>query len=489
VTGPNLRTYPGKPIPWTTLNTREATDKLSPGELQTISNFTFDSLGSLKKHGGNTEVSSQTITAFGFQPAENTASTATVYWDSTPTVHDSVHLKGSNIGLLFDLSTVTGTVQSATLTLKSAGTDTLGGNLYRATSAFTETTSTPPTYDSSGAIPFASTGIVDADNVITLTTSMITAMIATNYGFLLNVTSGTGAFQADWTTLGSVCGGTFDGLTIQTINRTTATQDSADTGSMRIATIYGSGITGSSYSFIGSNGSSPYSNIDYINRSSITTNSLNTGTLSTYRRYVSGLSGSTYGFFGGGSIEVSPYTSNVIDNIVLATQTQNAVNTGTLTVARSLATCLSGSTYGFFCGGDGVTGTTNVIDNIVLATQTQNAVNTGTLSRSTTYSAGVYGSTYGFVCGGYVPISGVTNIIEQITLATQTQNASDIGNLSEAKRFLTGISGSTYGYLCGGQLFSGTSNVIEQITLATQTQNAVDTGDLLHANYGGSGVS
>ena len=72
---------------------------------------------------------------------------------------------------------------------------------------------------------------------------------------------------------------------------------------------------------------------------------------------------SCYGFFGGGTTGA---VSNVIDYIILATTTQNATDTGDLTVARSGEAGVGGSTYGFFGGGDTCT-VSNVIDYITKA--------------------------------------------------------------------------------------------------------------------------
>lgn len=488
----NVIVYPGKSVPWTTLNTREASDKLRPGELQSISNFTFESLGALKKHGGNTEITSATLTTFSLQPTEDQASTANVYWDSTGAVRDTVHLAGSNIGLLFDLSTVTGTVQSASLILKSGTTDTLGGNLYRATSAFTDATASAPTYDTSSSVAFSSDPIVDASNTLTIPAAMMTTMISTNYGFLLNVTTGTGAFQAPWVTLGFCCGGLTDSgsiSTIQLIEDTLITGDSASSTSLIAASHFSTGVSGSTYNFIAAGVRSGVASnvIEYISRATIFSNSVDTGDLTVTRYSCAGISGTTYGFicggFGGGAF------SNVIDYLTLVTTTQNATDSGDLTVARSGLGGLSGSTYGFIMGGVNTSGYSNVIDYITLANATGNATDTGDLTLARQRITGIQGATYGFGVSGTTDSFGiyaVHNIIDYITLATQTQNAIDTGDLTVVRAGVAGTSGATYGFIMGGDtdtsgLDTIASNVIDYITLATTTQNALDRGDLLTA--------
>ena len=92
--------------------------------------------------------------------------------------------------------------------------------------------------------------------------------------------------------------------------------------------------------------------------------------------------------------------------------------------------------YGFY--GGGYTGSSsNVIDRITLATTTQNAIDTGDLTVARQYLGGVSGATYGFYGGGYTGSN--SNIIDRITLATTTQNAIDTGDLTVARQYLGGV--------------------------------------------------
>jgi len=235
--------------------------------------------------------------------------------------------------------------------------------------------------------------------------------------------------------------------------------------------------TGGVYGFFGGgNAGSVQSVIDYITLAVTTQNATDTGDLTVARRGIAGASGGTYGFFGGG---YTSSASNIIDYIVLAINTQNATDVGDLTVARENAAAVSGSTYGFWAGGD-------TIDYITLAVTTQNATDTGDLTVARGSLAGVSGSTYGFFGGGY-PASSV---IDYITLAVTTQNATDTGDLTVARYNPAGASGSTYGFFAGGANVSDANqNIIDHITLATTTQNATDTGDLTVARQLAAGIS
>jgi hypothetical protein len=238
------------------------------------------------------------------------------------------------------------------------------------------------------------------------------------------------------------------------------------------------------YGFFGGGYFGGYKNIiDYINLATTTQNATDTGDLTVARNILAGVADPSYGYFGGGTTGA---ISNVIDYITLATIVQNAIDAGDLTAARHGLAGVSGPTYGFF-GGGYVAAVSNIIDYITLATTVQNAIDTGDLTTARVTPTGVSGPTYGFFGGGQV--SGSVNIIDYITLATTTQNATDTGDLISIRKSMAGVNGPTYGFFCGGYGAADYVNIIEYITLATTTQNSIDTGDLTAARQLCSGVS
>jgi hypothetical protein len=288
---------------------------------------------------------------------------------------------------------------------------------------------------------------------------------------------------------GFYCGSDVYSNIIDYISLVILNTNAIDTGDLTIARGYSGGVVGTTYGFIGGGTTGTYSNvIDYIILAVTTQNATDTGDLTQVRYGIAGVSGSTYGFFGGGIyFSGSIIYSNIIDYIAIGTTTQNATDTGDLTISRYFAAGVSGPTYGFFGGGTNATAPVwkNTIDYITLATTTQNATDTGDLTVSRGLLASVSGSTYGFFGGGMD--GAVKNTIDYITLATTTQNATDTGDLSIGRQLLAGVNGTIYGFFGGGAPGVDT-DTIDYITLATTTQNATDTGDLTGARAGLTGI-
>ena len=211
------------------------------------------------------------------------------------------------------------------------------------------------------------------------------------------------------------------------------------------------------------------SNMDYIRIQSVG-NAVDFGSLTVARQSLAGCSSSTRGVFGGGS---SPTLVSTIDYIAMITA-GSALNFGNLSVARNgLASC-SSSTRGVFGGGYVSPANQNVIDYITIAT-TGSAADFGDLTSTRRNLAACSSSTRG-VFGGGVP--SVTTI-DYITIAT-IGNATNFGSLSPGRQGLASCSSSTRGLFGGGYGASptpSTVNVIDYITIAT-TGNTTDFGDL-----------
>ena len=227
------------------------------------------------------------------------------------------------------------------------------------------------------------------------------------------------------------------------------------------------GVFGGGYGF-----PSPFSSLspyaDYITIST-TGNAIEFGSLSVARRALSACSSITRGIFGGGA---TPIANNTIDYITIAT-TGNATDFGDLTVARQQLASCSSSTRGVFGGGPGPS---NVIDFITIAT-TGNATDFGDLTAGRNWLASCSSSTRGVFGGGLNP--ALTNTIDYITIAS-TGNATDFGDLTVARQQLASCSSSTRGVFGGGYVAPAQQNVIDYITIAS-AGNATDFGDLVYA--------
>ena len=214
--------------------------------------------------------------------------------------------------------------------------------------------------------------------------------------------------------------------------------------------------------------------IDFINISS-TGNALNFGTLSVARAQLAACSSSTRALFGGGN--VSALAANTIDYITIASE-GNAIDFGgDLFVSRRMIAACSSSTRGVFGGGITVPANvvTNVIDYVQISTL-GTALDFGdlTIARRTRTGA-VSSPTRGVFLGGTAP-GGFFNVIEFVTIAS-TGDAVDFGDSLFSGAYRTGCSNAVRGLFGGGYAPPVPINAIEYLTIAT-TGNATYFGDL-----------
>jgi hypothetical protein len=162
--------------------------------------------------------------------------------------------------------------------------------------------------------------------------------------------------------------------------------------------------------------------------------------------------------------------SNIIEHIRTdSISSNNAIDTGNLSVARSGTGAVRGTRYGFAGGGDDGTSSVDTIDYIALVTEIQNSADVGNLSLARESLAGVNGHLYGFFGGGNTDDVS-SNVIDHIDLLSVSQNAIDVGNLTLARDHIAGVSGRDYGYYGGGYSASE-DNIIEYIDLYNTVQN------------------
>ena len=208
-------------------------------------------------------------------------------------------------------------------------------------------------------------------------------------------------------------------------------------------------------------------------------NAVDFGSLTVARTAVGGSGNSTRGIFSGGTPN-----NTEIDYVTIST-TANAVDFGDMSVGRGVGNgCVSSSTRGI-TGWGGYTGSnSDVIDYVTIATL-GNAQDFGDAVGTARRNTGQASSpTRGVRGGGYT--TGGVEEIDYITIAT-TGDSQDFGNLT-VNRFGNGGASSNTRCIWGGGAEPGAGNCMDYITIAT-LGNAVDFGDLTSTRIGTSPLS
>ncbi|MHA1408730.1 MAG: hypothetical protein ACTSQY_00180 [Candidatus Odinarchaeia archaeon] len=211
-----------------------------------------------------------------------------------------------------------------------------------------------------------------------------------------------------------------------------------------------------------------------------------------------GVSSKVYGFLANILSESETYGSGVIFVVDLTSSTgaigsSDATRGGGHDYIGPIG--LEGSSYGYFCGGNYISAGTNFddiycIDLTTMFSSTLSFASTATIKSE---GAGVSGSKYGFLCGGQIDYAASvsTDEIEYLDLTTTTINVNDRGTLSTNKMHTCGIQGNKYGFICGGRENTEGNEFddIEYIDITTTTGNALDSGTLLNAVHSPHGIS
>jgi len=240
------------------------------------------------------------------------------------------------------------------------------------------------------------------------------------------------------------------------------------------------GLVGASYIAPGVQNS--INNIDYITIAT-TGNGADFGDLTQGRSYLASFSSSTRGIWAGGvgSPTPSPYRSNVIDYVTIATA-GNATDFGdSADDAYYGAQGASSPTRGIWSGG---LPAEDMIQYVTIAS-TGNGVNFGNLSANRKAPCEASSSTRCIIVGGYTPT--VLNTMEYITIAT-TGNAKDFGDLTFGGAYIAGTSNSVRAVWSGRYTVPATHNTIQYSTIQT-LGNAQDFGDLISAYTNLSGAT
>jgi len=185
-------------------------------------------------------------------------------------------------------------------------------------------------------------------------------------------------------------------------------------------------------------GGSPKTNvIQYVTIAS-TGNAIDFGDLIVAKEKISGAcSNGVRGVTGGGQVALSPYYSDTIEYITIAT-TGNATDFGNLTAIKTRVASCSNDTRGIFAGAKSPS-YSNVIEYITIAT-TGNATDFGDLTTATGTMGSCSDGTKGVFGGGDTGYGVPVNVVEYITIAT-TGNTTDFGDLTITRSELAACSG------------------------------------------------
>ena len=187
-------------------------------------------------------------------------------------------------------------------------------------------------------------------------------------------------------------------------------------------------------------------------------------------------------FFNGGTISVSPDSTDQIDQFTITT-TGNAADWGNLTSTSDFSASMSSSTRAVVFKGRNAGSTTNQIDYFDI-TSTGNASDFGDDIVTQNDMVGASNSTRGLAAGG----SSVINTIRYVTIAS-TGNATDFGDMTISRLSLGAVASPTRACFGGGFNDGDASlynlDIIDYVTIGS-TGNATDFGDL---TVGRNGVS
>jgi len=238
--------------------------------------------------------------------------------------------------------------------------------------------------------------------------------------------------------------------------------------------------------------SSPDTDINSIEYITIATtgNAIDFGDRTVVGRAIAAASSSTRVVMAGGYTPSG--TSNVIDFITTAT-TGNASDFGDLlSAANAMCTSNNSSTRGIFAGGNATPSSpynTNVIQFVTMASA-GNATDFGDLTVNARDASGgtASSSTRGLICIGNSHPNNNLNTVDFITMAS-SGNASDFGDLFTGRYSVSSCSNSNRAVFLGGRTTSPSVvyyNAMEFVTIST-TGNTSDFGDITGAT-GGTGM-
>jgi len=266
------------------------------------------------------------------------------------------------------------------------------------------------------------------------------------------------------------------------IDRWSFTTDvnATDIGDVTLGRHHSSGQSSATHGYIsGSSINGPVTSA--IDRWSFATegNAVDHGDLAIQAGQGTGHSSETHGYHTGGySSPGSPGpVINHIQKFVFAStgSTNNATDSGDLTVARSCYSGASSSTHGYSAGGSqGLT----TIDKFLFATDSD-ATDVGDCDVDSVVSAGTSSLTYGYITGGGGP---TITTIRKYSFVTDGNSVAQTGTLSGTRHAHTGCSSETFGYSAAGYSDGGPINIIEKYSVSTDA-NATDVGDLTGAKW------
>ena len=244
------------------------------------------------------------------------------------------------------------------------------------------------------------------------------------------------------------------------------------------------GLVGASY--IAPAYQNSINNIDYYTIAT-TGNGADFGDLTQGRSYINAFSSQTRGVWAGGvgSPTPSPYMSNTIDYVTIASA-GNATDFGdTADVAYYGASGSASPTRGIWAGGNPME---DMIQYVTIAS-TGNAKEFGNLSVNTAAPATASSHTRALIAGGNdgAPAYNSFNNISYITIAT-TGNAADFGDLIFGGAYIAGTSNSVRAVWSGRYDSPNALNTIQYSNIQS-SGNSIDFGDLISAYTNTSGAT
>ena len=248
----------------------------------------------------------------------------------------------------------------------------------------------------------------------------------------------------------STGGGPSPALTSRIDYVTMSSQGGAsDFGDLLVAKAYMANANSSTRGLIMGAWSPKTAAIEYVTFAT-TGNASDFGGILTMPRQVEGtVSSPTRGLAGGGETMVpfmaSPFATQVIDYVTIASRGVNAQNFGELTMGSWGILGGSNSIRGIWAGGNPARRPSAIMDYVTIATL-GNAIDFGDQSVGRSYGGNAFSQTRGCFGGGTrSPASpSILDVVDYVTIAT-TGNAVDFGNLTVARSGNSGCSDSNGG--------------------------------------------
>jgi len=240
-------------------------------------------------------------------------------------------------------------------------------------------------------------------------------------------------------------------------------------------------------------GSSPASNV--IDKFSLTSDAdaSDHGDLTVTRAGFASASSATHGYHSGGTTGGGATFSNVIDRFTFASNA-NAVDVGNMTLAIGYMEGVFSTTHGYTLGGNttGQGAGKNDTINKYSFSASNNATDSGNLTVARYNVSPQQSETHGYASGGANPTN--QDVIDKFSFASGG-NSTDVGNLQAAYQGGHGHSTATHGYSSNpnGQIgkfsFASDGNAVNHCTMFAAGNSGASNSSVTHGYCSGGGAS